>query len=199
MKVYSCLGITQSRLAEGGIIVLSIALYFLIANLRRIIPHRWSQPEAYRLYLELLSRYAFSFHPVEPDASKERIIKSVDAALQLSKTYQVHVLELGHTMVLFFFSIVVGLLDSTLDDWGLPVTFLDRASGVARSGDYLNMDIDSKGNKNFKQSEHREQMRRTNSFLAMEVLGTLMENRKAKVLLRLVHLNIIRLCPVEIL
>ena len=35
MKVYSCLGITQSRLAEGGIIVLSIALYFLIANLRR--------------------------------------------------------------------------------------------------------------------------------------------------------------------
>nr|CAN60712.1 hypothetical protein VITISV_036441 [Vitis vinifera] len=155
----------------------------------RIIPHRWSQPEAYRLYLELLSRYAFSFHPVEPDASKERIIKSVDAALQLSKTYQVHVLELGHTMVLFFFSIVVGLLDSTLDDWGLPVTFLDRASGVARSGDYLNMDIDSKGNKNFKQSEHREQMRRTNSFLAMEVLGTLMENRKAKVLLRLVHLN----------
>lgn len=92
-------------------------------------------------------------------------------------------------MVLFFFSIVVGLLDSTLDDWGFPVTFLDRASGVARSGDYLNMDIDSKGNKNFKQSEHREQMRRTNSFLAMEVLGTLTENRKAKVLLRLVHLN----------
>lgn len=164
-------------------------LHVLSLLTSRIIPHRWSQPEAYRLYLELLSRYAFSFHPVEPDASKERIIKSVDAALQLSKTYQVHVLELGHTMVLFFFSIVVGLLDSTLDDWGLPVTFLDRASGVARSGDYLNMDIDSKGNKNFKQSEHREQMRRTNSFLAMEVLGTLMENRKAKVLLRLVHLN----------
>lgn len=164
-------------------------LHVLSLLTSRIIPHRWSQPEAYRLYLELLSRYAFSFDPVEPDASKERIIKSVDAALQLSKTYQVHVLELGHTMVLFFFSIVVGLLDSTLDDWGLPVTFLDRASGVARSGDYLNMDIDSKGNKNFKQSEHREQMRRTNSFLAMEVLGTLTENRKAKVLLRLVHLN----------
>lgn len=121
--------------------------------------------------------------------SSFRIIKSIDATLQLSQTYQVNVLELGHITALFFFSIVVSLLDSTLDDWGLPVPFLDKASGVARSGDYLDMDIESKGHKNFKQSDHREQMRRTNSFLAMEVLGTITENRKAKVLLRLVHLN----------
>ena len=118
-----------------------------------------------------------------------RIIKSIDATLQLSQTYRVNVQELGHTMVLFFFSIVVGLLDSTLDDWGLPVTIPDKASGVARRGDYLNTDIESKGNKNFKQSDHRDQMRRSNSFLALEVLGTITDNRKAKVLLRLVHLN----------
>lgn len=92
-------------------------------------------------------------------------------------------------MVLFLFSIVIGVLDSTLDDWGLPMTFPDRANGVARRGDHLNMDIDSKGNRHFKQNEHRDNMRRSNSFLALEVLGMLTESRKAKVLLRLVHLN----------
>lgn len=131
MKLYSCLGTTQSRLAGRGIVVLIITSYFLIATFLgfmkskqrycsccvssvlilvgacalwliyiidlvpalghsllllhffhilisvtscffRVIPHRWSQPEAYRLYLELLSRYAFKFDLVEPDASKQR-------------------------------------------------------------------------------------------------------------------------------
>ncbi|XP_057971679.1 mediator of RNA polymerase II transcription subunit 33A-like [Malania oleifera] len=168
-------------------IVSSLHVLSLLSS--RVIPHRWSQPEAYRLYLELLSRYAFAFDPLEGDACRDKIIKSVDTALQLSQTYTIQVLELGHAFALFFFSIVIGLVDCTSDDWGLQMTSGDRSSGAFGSGDHQNMEIDSKGNQHLRRNELREQIRRKNSFLAMEVLGKLMESRKAMVLLRLVHLN----------
>jgi hypothetical protein len=53
----------------------SICTCFLISLLIcdfRVLPHRRSQPKAYRLYLELLSRYALSFNPVMADACKEK-------------------------------------------------------------------------------------------------------------------------------
>lgn len=105
-----------------------------------------------------------------------RIIESVDLALQLSNTYDVCVVELGQVFVLFFFSIIVGLFDSVLDDWGLlQKTSLDRPSLVFSK-------TDSK--------EHHEEMRTLNSFMAMEVLGKLTESRKAVFLLRLVRFNL---------
>lgn len=91
--------------------------------------------------------------------------------------------------MLFFFSIVIALIDSILDDWGLQMTPLDGSIGAYGGLDHLDMDIDSKGNQNFKRNEYREEIRRTNSFLAMEVLAKLTENRKALVVLRLIHLN----------
>lgn len=45
---------------------LSLQFYF------RVLPHRRSEPKAYRLYLELLSRYALSFNPERVDASKDK-------------------------------------------------------------------------------------------------------------------------------
>lgn len=38
----------------------------------RVIPQRRSQPEAYRLFLELLRRYAFSFGTISGNTSKEK-------------------------------------------------------------------------------------------------------------------------------
>ncbi|XP_057513892.1 mediator of RNA polymerase II transcription subunit 33A-like [Actinidia eriantha] len=155
----------------------------------RVIPHRWSQPEAYRLYLEILSRYAFSFDGLGTNSCREKIIISVDSTLQLSQTYGVQVLELGHALVLSFFSILIQLIDSTLGDWGLQMTSVDKASEVLRSDDSQNMDVDSKEIQIYKRNDHRDRLRKSNSFLAFEVLGKLMENRKAMVLLRLVYLN----------
>ncbi|KAF8397078.1 hypothetical protein HHK36_015985 [Tetracentron sinense] len=154
-----------------------------------VISHRKMQPEAYRLYLELLSRHAFLFPPVEADPCTAKIIKSVNDALRLSQTYRVHVVELGHALVLFLFSVIIGLIDSTLDDWGLQMTFKDILSGIFGGGNHQDMEIDSKGNQDDERNEHRDQLRRRNTFMAMEVLGKLTENRKAMVLLRLVHLN----------
>ncbi|KAF7144271.1 hypothetical protein RHSIM_Rhsim05G0234500 [Rhododendron simsii] len=213
-------------------------LHVLALLTSRVIPRRWSQPEAYRLYLELLSRYAFSFDGLgtdEEDSTNKRtghaedamapvaaftgkgvhstlislrletgmsslkfssgntswnmITKFVDAALQLSQTYGVQVVEVGHAVVLCFFSIVVRLIDSTLRDWGLHMTSVDKETGVVSSEDGKDMDVDSQESQIFRRNEHHERMKKSNSFMAFEVLGKLTENRKATVLLRLVYLN----------
>ncbi|XP_077214711.1 mediator of RNA polymerase II transcription subunit 33A-like isoform X2 [Tasmannia lanceolata] len=155
----------------------------------RVIPNRRCQPEAYRLYLELLSRYAFSFVSTVPDPCKEKIIKSVDDALQLSHAYGVHVSEVGHAAVLFLYSVITSLIDSTLEDWGLQSNSVDKQRSLYGGVGHQDMDMDVKGNTNDKRNEHREQLRRMNGFMAIEVVGKLTENRNAMVLLRLVHLN----------
>ncbi|PON47750.1 hypothetical protein PanWU01x14_242170 [Parasponia andersonii] len=154
-----------------------------------VIPHRHSQPEAYTLYLQLLSRYALSFNPALPDVNKEKIIKSVDNTLRLSQTYDVRILEIGHVFVLFFFRIITSLIDGVLDDWGLQKTSSDKPSLAFGSTDSKDMDVDARESHGWVRKEHREEMRTMNSFLAMEVLGKLTESRKALLLLRLVHFN----------
>ncbi|GKV04275.1 hypothetical protein SLEP1_g16451 [Rubroshorea leprosula] len=155
----------------------------------RVIPQRRSQPEAYRLYLELLSRYALSFDASMTDSCKVKIIESLDAELQLSQTFGAQVLDLGHAFVLFFFSIVTSLIDSSLYDWGFRMTTVDKPSRAVASMDHQHMDVDSSGNYQMERNEHRQQMRQKNSFMAIEVLERLTESTKAIVLLRLVYLN----------
>ncbi|KAM6556132.1 hypothetical protein CsatB_003151 [Cannabis sativa] len=154
-----------------------------------IIPHRRSQPEAYSLYLQLLNRYALSFNPVVSDVSRQTIINSVDRALKLSEIYDIRVLELGHVFVLFFFSIIIGLIDSVLDDWGLLQSSLERPSLAFGNTNSKDMDIDSKQSSNLARKEHHEELRTKNSFMALEVLGKLTESKKSLLLLRLIHLN----------
>ena len=119
----------------------------------------------------------------------DRIIRSVDHALQLSQMYDVPTLELGHVFVLFFFSVVVGLIDTILDDWGAQKSSLDVSSLAFVSTDRDDMDIDSTESHNLGRKEHRGEMRSMNSLKALEVLGKLSEGRKAVLLLRLVHFN----------
>ncbi|KAL5720764.1 hypothetical protein ACHQM5_013403 [Ranunculus cassubicifolius] len=154
----------------------------------RVIPHRRTQPEAYRLYLELVTRYAFSSTRLD-DICKKKITKSVDDALQLSRTYDVHIDEFGQAFVLFFFSIIIGLIDSTLEDWGLHHSFTDNLSRMFGNGDHQVMDVDLLGDYNGIRHEARERLHRTNSIRAMEVLGELSERRNTSVLLRLILLN----------
>lgn len=118
-----------------------------------------------------------------------RIAESVDLALQLSETYKVRVVEFGHALVLFFFSTIISLIDSTLDDWGLNMTSRKRPRLAFGGSGCYDVEIDSRGSEDVKSNEHQERLRRMNSFFAIEVLGKLTESRKALVLLRLVHLN----------
>lgn len=156
----------------------------------RVIPHRKSQPEAHRLYLELVIRYALSFGSSMADNCKMKIIKSVDAELQLSQTYGIQVADLGLAYVLFFFNTVTSLIDSSLDDWGLRMPSLVKPSGVVVSTDHQLMDIDSIGGYEVGKNEHRREIRKRNSFMALEVLERLTQSTKAIALLRLVYLNL---------
>lgn len=118
-----------------------------------------------------------------------RIAKSIDVALQLSETYSFQVFELGHAMVLCLFSIIVHLIDSTLDDLGLQMGSKGGACEVNKSEDTQRMDIDFRENQVHKTNEFHELIRRTNSFMCLEVLIKLTENKRVVGLLRLVHLN----------
>lgn len=120
-----------------------------------------------------------------------RIIKSIDSVFRFSETYEIRDLELGHVFVLFFFNIVIALIDSTLDDWGLQVSFDERSCLVVPidNGDqYMEIDHDTTHD-SFKKSEYREELRKRNPFTALEVLERLTESRKATILLQSVLLN----------
>lgn len=117
-----------------------------------------------------------------------RIVRAIDANLQLSRIYGINIGELGHTLVIFFFSTIVSLIDSTMDDWGLQIAPMGGQSGSFGSLEHhqRNVDISSQDNK---RSGHREYIRNMNSLIAMEVLENLTRSRKALALLRLIHMN----------
>ncbi|KAG6507964.1 hypothetical protein ZIOFF_033319 [Zingiber officinale] len=141
------------------------------------------QPEAYRLYLELMNRYALSSLSVEAGFCRDKIIKSVDDALRLSDTYGVQEMDVGHAIVLFIMTIITNLIDCTIEDCGL------LGSAYANGGNQL-MEIDMTTNLNEKRNEHREYLRQSNALMAIEVVEKISSNRRAKVFLRLIHINI---------
>ncbi|XP_025695905.1 mediator of RNA polymerase II transcription subunit 33A isoform X1 [Arachis hypogaea] len=155
----------------------------------RVIPHRHSHPQAHALFLALLVQHAFTFDPatVETPSTKLKIINSIDVALQLSETYNIRDLELGHIFVLFFYSIIIALIDSTLNDWGLQVSTSERSCLVPMGDQY--MEIDHKVTHSFEKGENHEQIRKKNSILALEILESLTESKKGVVLLQSVLLN----------
>lgn len=118
-----------------------------------------------------------------------RIIESVDDALHLSENYSVHVPDLGHAHVLFFASIIIGLIDCTMDDWGLHMSAMERLSGPFGALESVSMDIDTSESLPVIKNERREIMRRANPLRAIDVLCHLTGNKQAMVLLRLVNLN----------
>ncbi|KAK2656195.1 hypothetical protein Ddye_009247 [Dipteronia dyeriana] len=149
-------------------------LHILSLLTQRLIPIRLSHPHAFRLYLQLLHRHSLSLAHLHQSSTK--ILQSVDVTLQLSHTYKVTVVDFGHALVLFFFTVVDCLIDALFDDMGLPPT----------AADHHHMDIDSIGNINV---QYNQQIRTNNSLVAIELLAKLTQDRKAVVLLRLVHFN----------
>ncbi|KAJ6812124.1 putative mediator of RNA polymerase II transcription subunit 33A [Iris pallida] len=155
----------------------------------RVIPCRREEPEAYTLYLELLNRYLFSHGSMESAAHRDKITEIIDNALQLSHTYGIQNIDFGHIMVFFVLHVIMSLVDGTLEDWGLPFVSTDKQHNVyANEGDQV-MDIDPKENSNDRRHVHREELRRANSLMALEVVEKITANKSAKVLLRLIHLN----------
>ncbi|KAK8458079.1 hypothetical protein SEVIR_3G299000v4 [Setaria viridis] len=151
----------------------------------RVVPNRREQPEAYRLYLELLGRYAVA--PVYPECTERKSIlaKSIDDAMQLAHRYGFQHLDFGHAVILFVLGLVEMLIDCILDDYGL----LNISSHEHDNIYTKNMDFDGKGILLNRGSEHREHLRRKNILMSIEVVEKATANKIAQVFLRLVYLN----------
>ncbi|KAF2287842.1 hypothetical protein GH714_002935 [Hevea brasiliensis] len=85
----------------------------------RVIPCWRSQPAAYRLFMELLKRHAFSLKSQTNAPHYLKVMKSIDAVLHLSQNFGLQASDPGILMVEFIYSIVWLLLDASLDDEGL--------------------------------------------------------------------------------
>lgn len=118
-----------------------------------------------------------------------RITKSIDAALQLSKSYGVSGTDFGHVVILFVLIVITKLIDCVLEDCGISSgTTQEQESVYPTEGPQL-MDLDVKGISAVKQNEHREQLRQKNTVMALEVLHIMASDRKIQAFLRLICLN----------
>ncbi|KAJ1695238.1 hypothetical protein LUZ63_011936 [Rhynchospora breviuscula] len=151
----------------------------------RVIQNRREQPQTYRLYLELMRRYAVSFSLREAGPHKEKIIKSIDDTLRLSNTYRFENWNLGMAVVLFLVSTMSSLLDCVLQDRGLLVA--SQYQHVNEGFQSMDIDVDSKLSKN--RCKHLELLRQNNAFIALEVLENMCSSKCIQVSLRLVNFN----------
>jgi len=151
----------------------------------RVVPNRRQQPEAYRLYLELLGRYAVA--PVYPERMerKSMLAKSIDDAMQLAHRYGCQHLDFGHAIILFVLSLVEMLIDCILDDCGLLNISTDEHDNI-----YTKKNTNFDGKRQLDMGdEHRELLRRKNILMSIEVVEKATANKIAQVFLRLVYLN----------
>ncbi|MQM19972.1 hypothetical protein Taro_052985 [Colocasia esculenta] len=162
-------------------------LHALALLTARVVPHHQIQPEAYRLYLELLNRYALSFSSKGTSTCRERIAKSVSDALHLTQNYDIPNMDFGKVLMLFLFTAITRLIDCTLEDLGLQLTYSEKSGSMPVYT--LNQDFHVKENSNDKRHEYREHLRKRNTLMAMEVAEKLTADTKAEVLLHLVYKN----------
>ncbi|KAJ1699134.1 hypothetical protein LUZ63_007646 [Rhynchospora breviuscula] len=146
----------------------------------RLIPHRRAQPEAYRLYLELMRRYALSSPSVETGLCSQKITNAMHDALQFFDAYRAKRVYFGTTLISFIVNAITALIDSCLEDWCLPFPSKERTMDKGPKS----MDLGTKSG-----SDKKDQLRQTNTFTAFEVVENMSSNKRIQILLRLAHLN----------
>ncbi|XP_051141663.1 mediator of RNA polymerase II transcription subunit 33B-like [Andrographis paniculata] len=141
----------------------------------RVIPSRRRYAVAYRLYMELLRRYAFSLPSLINGPNYQRIMESISDVLQFHQTFGVQSSEPGFLLVEFVFSIVWELLDASLDDEALLELTPDKKSRwPIRNQD---MDIDHLGSYEGKRMEGQVAMSKINTIMAIEIIGEFFRNK----------------------
>ncbi|GLU08810.1 hypothetical protein SLE2022_256980 [Rubroshorea leprosula] len=153
----------------------------------RVIPSRVSQPAAYRLYMELLKRHAFTLKCQINGPDYQKVMKSIDAVLHLSEIFGLQAREPGILVVEFIFSIVWQLLDASLDDEGLlELTPEGTSKWSIKCPD---MDIDTFDRYNEKKIEHHERLQNMNTTMAVEIIGQCLQNKVTSRILYLARRN----------
>ncbi|KAJ9154385.1 hypothetical protein P3X46_027727 [Hevea brasiliensis] len=154
----------------------------------RVIPCRRSQPVAYRLFIELLKRYAFSLKDQIKSPNYVKVMKSIDAVLHLSQNFGLQAINPGILIVEFIYSIVWQLLDASLDDEGLLELTPEKKSGWATK--LQEMEIDGHENYDEKRAEHLEKLQNLNTEMAIEIIGLFLKTKLTSRILYLARQNL---------
>lgn len=160
-------------------------IYVLALLSSKVVPNRVLHPSAYRLYMELLKRHAFSFASLIISPNFEKIMKSVDDALHLSQIFAVPITEPGLLVATFVFSTVWQLLDASLEDERLLELTPEKKSrwpiGIQ------DMQIDS--NKGFNERKTENKMHKLNTIMAVEIIGEFFKHTGTSRILHLARRN----------
>ncbi|KAE9463899.1 hypothetical protein C3L33_04085, partial [Rhododendron williamsianum] len=170
---------------SGWTVELSLTLVF---PHYRVIPSRRSQPAAYRLYMELLKRHAFSFASQIKYSNYEKTMHSIDDILHLSQIFSLQVYEPGVLVVEYVFSTVWQLLDASLEDEGLLELTLEKKSRWPTGTQ--DMEVDGHDIFDDKRMEHHEGMHKTNTVMAVEIIGEFFRDKVTSRILYLARRNI---------
>ncbi|MED6164133.1 hypothetical protein PIB30_086775, partial [Stylosanthes scabra] len=179
------------KLLEKSISV-NIAPPLLVLSLlsSAVIPCRRLHPSAFRLYLDLLNRHAFSsLSSTITSPNYRTVMDSVDAALQLSKVYGTCGESEdggagGVVIVRFVFTVVWQLVEASLEDEGLlehkPRWWMNNNGGFGGDGG-------GDGGSYF--SERKEGLQRANTAMAIETIARFISDKVTSRILSLVHRN----------
>ncbi|KAI7752371.1 hypothetical protein M8C21_032634 [Ambrosia artemisiifolia] len=151
-----------------------------------VIPSRRSQPAAYRLYLELLRRLVIPSASEVNGPNYHEVMKSIDDALQLSQRFGNLSREPGIILVEFIFVMVWQLLDASLDDDGLLELVSEKKSTWPVTSQDMEIDDHNIGAKKI---DYNDRLYKSNTTLAIEVIGELYRNRVTSRILYLARRN----------
>ncbi|XP_042417774.1 mediator of RNA polymerase II transcription subunit 33A-like isoform X2 [Zingiber officinale] len=153
----------------------------------RVIPNRHYKPVAYRLYLELIRRHAFSFTSQIKGSHFKKTMASIDDTLHLSEKFGVQACEPGALVVEYVFAILWQLLDATLDDEGLQeITPVKNPEWVTKTQD---MEIEGEVALSEKKTEYNEKLQKLNTIMAIEVVWHFLHQKVISKLLSLAREN----------
>ncbi|XP_057964186.1 mediator of RNA polymerase II transcription subunit 33A-like [Malania oleifera] len=149
----------------------------------RVVPCRQIHPGAYRLFMELLKRHAFSLASQINGPNYRKIMKSIDDVLHLSQIFGLQDCEPGILVVEFVFSIVWQLLDALLDDDRLLEHTSEKKSNWPTKS--RNMEVDGPESFNEKRTEFHEGIHKINTLMAIEMIGVFLESKVTSSILHL--------------
>ncbi|KAL9410500.1 hypothetical protein AB3S75_044293 [Citrus x aurantiifolia] len=154
----------------------------------RVIPNRRLQPAAYRLYMELLKRHIFQLKCQIHGPDYPKVMKAIDAVLHLSEIFGLSASEPGILVAGYIFSVLLQLLDASLDDERLLELTPERKSRWPTKP--LEMEIDGHDVYDEERTEYHERLRNMNTVMAIEIIGQILQNKVTSRIVYLAHRNL---------
>ncbi|KAI3526782.1 hypothetical protein L1887_06045 [Cichorium endivia] len=151
-----------------------------------VIPNRRSQPAAYRIFLELLKRHIFLLASEVNGPQFHKIMESIDNTLHLSQRFVIPYSEPGLLLVEFVFAIVWQLLDASIDDEGLLELVPEKSSIWPIKPQEMEIDHHNIGENTI---DRYDKLYKTNTTLAIEIIGQLYQNKITCKILSLARQN----------